>query len=61
MMLQRRNLMMKLRQQDNEFKKYDLMNDNYDTELVEKKLRKGQEKRMERREEKKQIAHYKRA
>ena len=41
MMLQRRNLMMKLRQQDNEFKKYDIMNENYDSELVEKKMRKG--------------------
>ena len=29
--------MMKLRQQDNEFKKYDIMNNNYDSELVEKK------------------------
>lgn len=33
--------MMKLRQQDNEFKKYDIMNDNYDSELIEKKMKKG--------------------
>jgi hypothetical protein len=52
MLLQKRNLMMRLRQDDSEFKKYDLMNDNYDSELIEKKMRKGQEKGFEKREEK---------
>jgi hypothetical protein len=52
MMMQRRNLMMRLRQGDNEYKKYDLTNDSYDTELVEKRLRKGVEKKREHRDEK---------
>lgn len=50
---------MRLRQGDEEYKKYDVMNDNYDTELVEKRLRKGVEKKKEQREEKRQVGHYK--
>ena len=34
---------MRLRENDSEFKKYDIMNENYDSELVEKKMRKGEE------------------
>lgn len=32
--------MMRLNQENNEFLKYDLLNDNYDTELVGKKVKK---------------------
>ncbi len=47
--------MMRLRMTsgDSEFKKYDL-DSNFDSALVEKKMRRGQEERYERREEKRQ-------
>ena len=35
--------MIKLRENDKEFLKYDLMNNNYDSELVEKKFKKSTE------------------
>ena len=41
MMLQKRNLMMRLRQNDDEFRKYDVMNDNFDSQLIEKRFRRG--------------------
>jgi hypothetical protein len=52
MMIQKRNLMIKIRQNDSEFKKYDLMNDNYDMELVEKKQKAGADKKYQEREDK---------
>ena len=41
MLLQKRNIMMRLRQGDNEFKKYDMMTDNFDTDILEKKITKS--------------------
>ena len=44
--------MMRLRMGDSEYRKYDLENaGNFDSELVEKRMRKGQAERYERREE----------
>lgn len=51
--------MMRLRQNDDEYKKYDIMNDNYDSELIEKRMRKGVEKKREKRDAKKQVGQYK--
>ena len=45
---------MRLRQNDDEFKKYDFRNENYDGQLIEKKIKKGEAERYERREEKRQ-------
>lgn len=45
---------MKIRQNDSEFQKYDFRYENYDGQLIEKKMRKGQEERYQKREEKRQ-------
>lgn len=45
--------MMKIREGDKEFRKYDMMNDNFDTEIIEKKFNKNKELKRERKEEKK--------
>jgi hypothetical protein len=54
--------MMKLRQQgDDEYKKYDIDNHgNFDSELLERKMRKGQAEGYQRREEKRQDMHMRR-
>ena len=46
---------MRIREGENEFKKYDLMNDNYDSELVQRKMKKGEEDRYNKREGKRQL------
>lgn len=40
------------------FRKYDIMNDNFDTEMVEKKFKKGYEDKREKRDERKKAAQY---
>ncbi|CDW72355.1 UNKNOWN [Stylonychia lemnae] len=54
MLIQKRNLLMKIRQNDNEYKKFDFKNEGNDGELIQKKMRKGQEEKYEKREEKRQ-------
>eukprot|EP00347_Sterkiella_histriomuscorum_P024354 403331416 len=54
MLIQKRNLMMKIRQNDSEYQKYDFRNEGYDGQLIEKKMRKGQEEKFQQRVEKRE-------
>ena len=52
MMLQKRNIMMRLRMGDAEHMKYDIVNTGFDSELVEKRFKKGASEAFQKRQDK---------
>ena len=47
-------MLMRLRENDNEYKKYDFKNETFDGQLQERKMKKGEGEKYEKREEKRQ-------